>query len=152
MIITFCGHAHFIPTEEYAQKIVAFLTETIGDHSAEIYLGSYGDFDSFAYRCCKKYQKEHPNVSLVFVSPYLTAAYQKNHLEHQKMRYDLVLYPEIENKPPKLAILYRNQWMVEKADYVVCGIDHTWGGAYKTYLYAAKKKKPIFNITGKELL
>ena len=83
MIITFCGHANFFKSEEYEQKILTFLEEKIGDQPADLYLGGYGDFDSFAYDCCRKYQETHPMVSLVFVTPYLDVEYQKKHLDHQ---------------------------------------------------------------------
>ena len=146
MIVTFCGHSQFSKSKEYEQKILAFLEEKVGDAPASFYLGGYGDFDSFAYECCKSYKEAHPNVSLIFITPYITVEYQKNHLNYRKKRYDDIIYPEIEGKPLKFAISYRNQWMVEQADYVVCGITHDWGGAYKTYPYAKRKKKPIFNV------
>ncbi len=146
MIVTFCGHAQFYGTEEYEQKILAFLEERVGDQFADMYLGGYGDFDRFAYRCCKKYKESHPNVSLVFVTPYLNVEYQRNHLEYQKTRYDSILYPEIEDKPPRLAIVYRNKYMVEKADYVVAYVSHGWGGAYATYKHAKRKGKTVFNL------
>lgn len=151
MIVTFVGHAQFPKKEEYEEKILALLEEKIGGQVANMYLGGYGDFDSFAYACCKKFQATHPNVSLILITPYMTLEYQKNHLEYQKKRYDEIVYPEIQDKPLKFAISYRNKWMVEKADYVICGIMHTWGGAYHTYQYAKRKNKMIFNITDKLL-
>jgi len=72
MIVTFCGHSNFQKDEEYENKITDILMKNIGDKPAEIYLGGYGNFDDFAYSCCKKYQKCHPNISLVFVTPYIT--------------------------------------------------------------------------------
>lgn len=150
MIIAFCGHARFSESEEYEQKILAFLEEKVGDQVADMYLGGYGGFDSFAYGCCKKFKEKHPKSSLIFITPYLTEEYQKNHLEYQKKRYDSIIYPEIENKPKRYAITYRNKYMVEKADFIVAYITHDWGGAYKTYQYAKRKKKPIFNIYGEE--
>lgn len=146
MIVTFCGHAHFSKSEEYEQKMLAFLEEKVGDRSADMYLGGYGDFDSFAYDCCKRYKETHPKVSLLFITPYMTVEYQQNHLEYQKTRYDDIIYPEIENKLPRLAISYRNKWMVEKADYVVAYVNHDWGGAYTTYKHAKRKGKFIFNF------
>ena len=113
-----------------------------------MYLGGYGGFDNFAYDCCKKFKETHNNIPLIFVTPYLTVEYQKDHLNHQKTRYDVIIYPEIENKPPRYAITYRNKYMVEKADFVVAYMTHDWSGAYKTYQYANLKKKPIFNISG----
>lgn len=149
MIVTFFGHAQFPKADEYRQKIVEFLDEQVGDQAADLYLGGYGEFDHLAYECCKQYQKTHSGVSLFLITPYMTKEYQKNHLNDQQVKYDGIIYPEIEDKPLRYAISYRNQWMIEKADYVVCGICHDWGGAYQAYRYAKRKKKYIFNVMGK---
>lgn len=150
MIVTFCGHASFSKSNEHEQKVLAFLEEKIGNEPADMFLGGYGSFDDFAYDCCKKYKATHPNVSLVFVTPYLTVEYQKNHLEYLKMRYDSIIYPAIENKPLKFAISHRNKYMVEKADYVVACVSHNWGGAYSTYKHAKRKGKEILNLANFE--
>ena len=76
----------------------------------------------------------------------MTIDYQKNHLNCDKTRYDLIIYPEIEDKPKRYAITYRNKYMVEAADYVVAYVSHGWGGAYATYNYAKRKGKNIFNL------
>ena len=150
MIVTFCGHAQFPKSKEYEQKILAFLEEKVGDEPADMYLGGYGEFDSFAYECCKKYKEAHPKISIVLVTPYLDAGYQRNHLNYQETRYDFILYPEIENKPKRYAITYRNKYMIEKADYVVAYVTHDWGGAYATYKYAKRRGKEIFNLVAFE--
>ncbi|MBQ8416126.1 MAG: hypothetical protein IJX13_04405 [Clostridia bacterium] len=150
MIVTFCGHSHFSKSEEYEQKILSFFGDKVGNQPADMYLGGYGDFDNFAYSCCKKYKETHPDISLVFVTPYLTVEYQRNHLDYQQTRYDSILYPEIEDKPPRFAISYRNKYMVEKADYVVAYVDHDWGGAYTTYKHAKRKGKEILNLANFE--
>ncbi len=146
MIVTFCGHACFPKKEEHERKIIEFLEEKIGDKPAEMYLGGYGGFDAFAYDCCKKYKATHPNISLVFVTPYLTIEYQRNHLEYKKEFYDYILYPEIEDKPLRYAISYRNKYMAEKADYVIAYVNHNHGGAYATYRHAKRNGKEIFNL------
>ena len=151
MIITFCGHSDFKASEEYERKILNFLCKNVGNSPAQIYLGEYGNFDKFAYRCCKKYKETHPNILLIFVTPYITVEYQKNHIEPLRKIYDEIIYPEIENRPLRFAIIYRNKWMIDKADYVICGIAHNWGGAYKTYQYATRKKKFIFNVFDNEI-
>lgn len=146
MIITFCGHSSFIPTPEYEQKLLSLLQELIGDGQAELYLGEYGTSDTFAYECCKKFKATHPNVKLIFVTPYISPEYQKNHLNYQEKRYDHMIYPPLESTPPKFAISHRNKWMAQKADILIAYIQHDWGGAYKTYKYALKNKKKIFNL------
>lgn len=60
--------------------------------------------------------------------------------------YDSIVYPQIEDKPLRFAISYRNRWMVKGADLVVAYVNHKWGGAYKTYAYAIKLGKMIFNL------
>ncbi|MBE6648307.1 MAG: hypothetical protein E7614_02160 [Ruminococcaceae bacterium] len=146
MIITFCGHSHYKGNAEDMKKILDFLEEKVGDSKAEMYLGEYGGFDEFAYECCKKYKENHPAVSLIFVTPYITPEYQNNHLSYQKDRFDSILYPEIEDKPLRFAISYRNKYMVEQADYVIACIDHKTGGAYQAYVHAKRRKKHIFSI------
>ena len=36
--------------------------------------------------------------------------------------------------------------MVEKADYVVAYVEHSWGGAYQAYKYAKGKGKSVYNL------
>ena len=146
MIVAFCGHSQYTESGEDQQKIISLLTELVGDCPAELFFGGYGSFDSFARACGKKYQKTHPNTKLIFVTPYITDNYQKNYLKRNKALYDEILYPNLEDKPLKYAISYRNKWMVEQADYVIAYITHDWGGAYQTYKHAKRKKKPLFNI------
>lgn len=146
MIITFCGHSKFTTKKAYEEKIISYLEKIVGDNVVDMYLGGYGDFDNFAYECCKKFKASHPKTNLVFVTPYYTIEYQRKRLKYQKERYDLIIYPEIENRPLKFAITYRNRYMVDKADYVICYVEHDWGGAYQTYKYAKKKGKNIYNL------
>ena len=146
MIITFCGHASYIERDGDEEKLLSLLTEIIGDSPAELYLGGYGAFDEFARRCGSKYQDTHPDTRLVFVTPYITEEYQKNHLEPIKRIYDATVYPPIENVPMRFAISHRNKWMAEQADVVVAYITHEFGGAYGTYKHAKRKQKKIFNF------
>ena len=67
-------------------------------------------------------------------------------MNYQNARYDSILYPEIEDKPKRYAITYRNKYMVEKADYVVAYVSHDWGDAYTAYKHAKRKGKEIFNL------
>ena len=147
MIISFFGHSKFYESFEYIESVMNFFEAVIGDREVIFYLGGYGDFDEFAYVCCKRYKEAHPNAVLVFVTPYMTLEYQNNHLKHQARKYDEIIYPDIENIPLKFAIWHRNKWMIDRSDYVVFGITHKFGGAYKAYEYACRKRKNIFMVT-----
>ncbi len=115
----------------------------MGNTPAELYFGGYGAFDSFALKCGKNFQKTHPNIKLVFITPYINKSAPSD-------LYDETLYPELENTPPKFAISHRNQWMMERADFVVADIAHAFGGAFQAYKHAKRKKKPVFNLTGQD--
>ena len=60
--------------------------------------------------------------------------------------FDEVIYPALENVPPKYAIIRRNKWMVDRADLLIAYITHGWGGAARTYHYAKRKGIPTVNL------
>lgn len=146
MIISFFGHRRFCKGEQCKEKFLEILETLAGDRAVDFYLGGYGAFDSFAYACCKEYKDTHPRAKLVLITPYITISYQQNNLSLQTARYDAIIYPDIEDKPLKFAITYRNYWMVDKADSILFYVAHDWGGAYQTYKYAKRKSKRIFNL------
>lgn len=150
MILTFCGHADFQKTPELSSRLLTLLAERVGNTPAEFYLGGYGGFDSFAYEVASQYKQTHPQVSLVFVTPYLSAEYQRTHLKEAATRYDSILYPELERIPPRFAISHRNRYMVEQADLVIGYVCRQRGGAYQAYRHALRKGKAIVNLAETE--
>ena len=139
MIIAFCGLSDFIKTDALEEKMMSVLREKIGDSPAELFLGGYGAFDSFALFCGRKYKKKHPDVKLVLITPYIDRV-------TDGAGYDETVYPPIENVPYRFAICERNKWMVERADLVVAYVNHSHGGAFTTFRHAQKKNKRIINI------
>ena len=151
MIVSFCGHAQFAGNAELERRMLEWIEERVGEEMVEFYLGGYGEFDRFAYACCKKYRALHPSAMLVFVTPYLTEQYQRDHLRDRAQQFDSVVYPPIECKPLRLAILYRNRYMVECADVIVAYVAHMHGGAYQTLCHARRLGKSVFNLAEPEL-
>lgn len=146
MIVTFCGHADYNPSAHHEKTILDLLEEKIGDRHAELYLGGYGSFDRFALLCGKRFQASHPNVKLIFISPYMPNDLEKNHLKQIVAAYDEIVYPPLERVPRRVAILRRNLWMVEHADLVVAYVIRSFGGAYQTLQHAQKCNKEIFEL------
>ena len=146
MIVVFFGHRDFIANDEHREKIISILHDFVGDSAVEFYLGGYGHFDDFAYRCCTSFAKNHENTSLVFVTPYITEEYQRNYLTEVTNKYHSIIYPDIENVPKRFAITYRNRYMVEKADLIICYVKREYGGAFQAIKYAERKGKRIINI------
>ena len=64
----------------------------------------------------------------------------------EKIKYDEIIYPPIENIPLKYSIIYRNKWIVENSDFIFFYVAHTWGGAYQMLEYAKNINKQFFNL------
>ncbi len=150
MIVAFCGHRDYFKKSEEKKRVMDFLNQRIGEEKVEFFLGEYGGFDRFAFECCEEFKQTHPQARLVFVTPYLRFSNAEIDQINRK-KFDQILYPELERVPLRFAILKRNQYMMEKADVVICFINHSWGGAYQTVLYAKKKGKEIFNLAEMEI-
>lgn len=142
MTVTFCGHSDFVPSTAIEARLLSVLGSQIGDSPAELLLGGYGNFDRFAFRCGKIFQQTHPQVSLIYVTPYMVTERQTS----VGAEYDGIVYPPLENVPPRYAILHRNRYMVERADLVIACITRSRGGAYQTYLHARRKGKAMINL------
>ena len=103
------------------------------------YVGNQGQFDAMVYRCLKQFRKQYPHIRVAVVLAYLPT---------EKREYDQLLdamYPEIEG-PPRFAIERRNRWMLDHAQYCLCYIDHTWGGAYKFACFARQRNLTVLNL------
>ena len=145
MIITFCGHSNCLFSDEEKEKLKQILIKEITKNpTCKFYLGGYGDFDSLCLRTLRELKKEFQSIELIFITPYLDKNYSK--LEFAKYHYDDVIFPPIESAPRKFAILKRNEWMVDQADYLFAYVATHYGGAYRTLLYAHKHKKPYVNL------
>ena len=145
MIITFCGHSSYESNIDDEKRLLELFEQVTRGEKVVFYLGGYGRFDGFAHRCAKKYQEKHSNAELVFVTPYL-GKWLDERKDFIEKEYDRIVYPNLECVPPKFAILKRNEWMVDQADYVFAYVRTHYGGAYKGLLYAHKHKKPYINL------
>ena len=143
MIITFFGHSDFYETGNIRERMMDIIAEAVNGEQVDFFLGGYGQFDAFAYSCSKQYKEVHASAKLIFITPYA----DNDYLTYRKADYDEIIYPEIENKPKKIAITYRNKWMVEKADLILAYVKRSCGGAYQTYKYAKSIGKKLINLS-----
>ncbi len=146
MIVTFCGHSKLYDRGDLVDKILEVLIKELPqDKHISFYLGFYGRFDAYAFDACYEYKKINPNCELVFVTPYINESYLKNRGYADKS-WDSVLYPDLEEVPPKFAILKRNEFMAKEADLIIAYVVYTWGGAYSMLTKAKKLDKKIINL------
>ena len=141
---TFFGHSDCYRLDEGVLRRA--IEDLIAQGVDTFYVGNHGNFDRAVFSCLMKLKDIYPHISFAVVLAYLPI---------EKSEYDPYhgygMYPEgIEVGHPKFAIDRRNRWMIENADYCLCFVNHTWGGAYK-YAKQAKKKLTVINLAGMEL-
>ena len=145
MIIAFCGHSSYIYKEKHQKMVLELLEKLSNGKELIFYLGGYGAFDEFAKTCSKVYKRSYPTSKLVFITPYL-GKWLEDRKEYLEDEYDEIIFPPIESVPRQFAILKRNEWIVDQADYVIGYVGVSFGGAYQALSYAKKRKKPYTNL------
>ena len=111
-------------------------------------VGRNGDFDqcvsSSVLRVRKSFGKD--NSALVLMLPYPTAEYLNNEASCHNYYTDIEISSSATSAHPKSAISIRNREMVNRADLVICCIEHMSGGAWKAVQYAMKQGKEVINL------
>ena len=142
-ICCFAGHRDIINTEKVYKELINLIEEMITTKNVlEFWVGNYGTFDLLSARVVRELKIKYPFIKLNLVIPYIT-----NSVNLRKDEFDNIIMADIKEKTPKnLKILKCNEYMINNSKYLICYVEHTWGGAYKTLSYAKKKNKNIFNI------
>ncbi len=149
----FFGHRHidnpFKIDERLEEQIRCLLREK---EYVDFIVGRSGEFDQFASSAVLHVRKavgEH-NSSLTLVLPYATAEYLNNVQSFEKYYDEIEICHESAKAHFKSAIQMRNRKMVDRADLIICCIEHESGGAYQTIQYAQKQNKTIINLAIEE--
>jgi len=148
MLLTFAGHST-VSSYDKIKEIVKeqIRNNIINEKYVACYLGGYGDFDKLCACACRELKKDFPSIEVIYVAPYISLSEQTKIKEMQSIGlYDSSIYPPIESVPPRFAIVKRNEWMITSADLVIVYINHCYGGAYKSFEIAKRKKKRIINV------
>lgn len=147
-LCTFAGHANIYGDEEAIRlKLKNEIIKLIEKENATtFYSGGKGDFDWLCAGTLKELKKDYPNIKSYLMLAYMPKEKSK-YGECIAQIFDDTVYPDIENVPLRFAIVKRNECMVDKSDFLIAYVNHSWGGAYKTLEYAKKKKHiKVINI------
>ena len=111
-------------------------------------VGRNGDFDQCVSSSVLRVRKNHrdDNSALVLVLPYPTAEYLNNENYFHEYYTDIEISSTASVAHPKSAIQIRNREMVDRADLIICYIEHEKGGAWQTVEYAIKQGKTVINL------
>ena len=144
----FAGHSEIYNNDLVFDIIIDKAEELITQKDInEFWVGNYGAFDYISAAAVRELKEKCPNISLVLIIPYLTKGINEYREQYYK-NYDEIVITEIPEKTPKkYCILKANEYMVDNSDYLICFVNHSWGGSAKTLEYAERKKHIIiFNL------
>ena len=145
MVCTFFGHKDCYGLD--AQSLRSAIEKLIQDGVDTFYVGNQGHFDSMVLGCLTQIENDYPHISYAVVLAYLPT-YTQDYDTYQGHS----VFPEgLETVHPKFAIEKRNKWLIDHADYCICCINHTWGGAYKFARQAKRRGLPTINLGSAEL-
>ena len=138
---TFAGHSE-IHNSNLVEAIKTTAKELITEYGVnEFWVGHYGDFDHYAAKAVRELKQEYPRMHYAVVLAYMPGR-QTEYEDHS----DTMLPEGIEAVHPRYAISWRNSWMLNRSEYVVTYITHTWGGATQYAKKAKAKGKICINL------
>lgn len=138
---TFFGHRYVF--DKIEEVLTSLLSELIENDVDIFYVGSQGEFDCKAVNILKSLKIKYPHISYNIVLAYLPVNKDNYSTDYSKN----TLYPEgLESVHPKYAIVKRNQWMIEKSDYVIVYVKRSSGNAAKFKELSEKKGKIVINV------
>ena len=134
---TFFGHRDAPDTLK--SSIKEKISELIIERGVErFYIGNHGRFDSMVISVLGELKNFYPKIDYNVALAYFPKG---------KNQYKNTILPEgIELCHPKSAIDFRNKWMLDRSDFVICYVTCSFGGAAKYMNRAIKQGKHIINL------
>ena len=110
----------------------------------EFWLCEEGTFNCLTRIVAKDLRQEFPWILLRIFPAYYPSYAKMDWFSDND--YDLFYPDEMQKVPPRLAILRRNKYIAQNADYIVCYVKRASGGAFKAMKEAQKYDKKIINL------
>ena len=138
-----CFLGHRVVTEDINDRLKEEIEKLItNENVTTFYVGHQGAFDGMVLTALKQMKDKYPQIVYSVVLAYLPTS--ADTLLDEKN----TLYPEgIESVPKRFVISWRNDWLINNSDYVICYITHITGGAAKYVAKAKNKGKYIINLS-----
>lgn len=147
--VSFFGHREVSQFSLVENRLDEIIRQLLREKDyVEFLVGRNGEFDqlvSSAIRRAKRFFRDD-NSSLVLVLPYMTAEYRNNEDSFHDYYDEIEICQSSTDAHFKAAVQIRNREMVDRANLIICFIEHDSGGAYQTMQYARRQGKPIINM------
>ena len=136
---TFFGHRDC--PSNIAHKLKEVLIDLIETKEVDVfYVGNNGAFDRIAAKILCELESAYSHISFFTVFAYLPN-------KGCEKEYSKTIFPEgIENVPRRFAILWRNNWMLDRSEYIVTYVTHAYGGAAQFAEKAHRAGKFVINL------
>ena len=136
---TFFGHRDC--PSSIKGKLHKEIVRLICNHGVDtFYVGTQGSFDRMAYAALVELRQRYRYIKVYRVLAYMPKSSDADSA-------DTIVPEGIETAYPRYAIVHRNNWMIDRSDYVICYVTHPTGGAYQAVERAKKKGKTIIAIS-----
>ena len=139
---TFFGHRD--TPETIKPRLRETLIELIEEQGIDtFYVGDEGAFDLMAHSVLRELSGLYPQIRYSVVLAYLP--HKRD--EFDRRDFSDTIFPEgIETVPKRYAISWRNDWMLKRADCVICYVNRSWGGAAQFFEKAIKQGREVINL------
>ena len=137
--VAFFGHRYIDNPLKVEELLEEQIRKLINEKEyVDFVVGRNGEFDQCVSSTVLRVRKNvrDDNSALVLVLPYPTAEYLNNEEYFYNYYTDVEISYEASKVHPKSAIQIRNREMVDRADLIICYIEHEKGGAWQTVQYA----------------
>lgn len=143
----FAGHSKLPYGNDIKNAIYEKCEKLITENKvSEFWIGNYGEFDKMAAITIRDLKHVYPEIILTLIIPYLTLEINQYKQQYYE-QYDNIIIAEIpQNTPRQFRIIKCNEYMVDKSDYLISYVKHSFGGAAKTLAYAKRKNKIILQL------
>ena len=140
-VCTFFGHRDC--PEMIKPRLREVLVDLITNKGVDtFYVGNQGRFDGIVRSVLRELEQAYPEIHYAVVLAYMPG--KKNEYEDFS---DTILPEGIETVHPRYAISWRNRWMLQRSDYVVTYITHSWGGAAQYAQKAKRAGKTVMDVS-----
>lgn len=147
--VAFFGHRYIDNPFKVEELLEEQIRNLINEKEyVDFLVGRNGEFDQCVSSTVLRVRKNvrDDNSALVLVLPYPTAEYLNNENYFHEYYTDIEISHATSVAHPKSAIQIRNREMVDRADLIICYIEHEKGGAWQTVKYAIEQGKTVINL------
>ncbi len=138
MVCTFFGHKN--TSEAIKNELKSSIEYLINKGVKNFYVGNNGNFDLLVQNTLLTLQKVYADIDYKIVISYINEKAISG-------AQSLTIFPEgLEIIHPKFAISKRNEWLIDRADYVISYCTNSFTNCHKWIEKATKKGLTIINL------